>query len=99
MMNRRKFFALLPAAPIAVATWPSESKAAPEESPRSGEYSLVLSGTEAPDPTELKKHNGSGVYQFITGPKEVSQVSMSVGRDGNLWLKGKDGEWKRVVTE
>jgi hypothetical protein len=26
-------------------------------------------------------------------------VSMSVGRDGNLWVKSKDGDWKRVVTE
>jgi len=27
------------------------------------------------------------------------QVSMAVGDDGNLWVKSKDGQWKRVVTE
>ncbi len=26
-------------------------------------------------------------------------VSMSVGQDGNLWVKSKGGDWKRVVTE
>jgi hypothetical protein len=26
-------------------------------------------------------------------------LSMAVGKDGNLWLKSKGGEWKRVVTE
>ena len=26
-------------------------------------------------------------------------ISMSVGRDGNLWLKSTGGDWKRVVTE
>jgi len=27
------------------------------------------------------------------------QVSMAVGDDGNLWLKPKDGQWRKVVTE
>ena len=26
-------------------------------------------------------------------------VSLAVGDDGNLWLKSKNGQWKRVVTE
>ena len=30
---------------------------------------------------------------------EHKQVAMSVGQDGNLWLKTENGIWKRVVTE
>lgn len=26
-------------------------------------------------------------------------LNMSVGKDGNLWLKPDGGDWKRVVTE
>ncbi len=93
-MNRRKFFALLPAAPVALAIWPSESKAAPEGTPRPGELSLILNSTETPVSTNYK-----GTNIFVSDHKEIAQVSMAVGRDGNLWLKGKDNEWKRVVTE
>ncbi len=92
-MNRRKFFALLPAAPVAVALWPSESKAAPEDTPRPGELSLILNSTKEPVSLNYKDKI------FVSGLEDVSQVSMAVGRDGNLWLKGKDNEWKRVVTE
>lgn len=26
-------------------------------------------------------------------------IKLSVGRDGNLWIKPRDEDWKRVVTE
>lgn len=26
-------------------------------------------------------------------------ISMSVGKDGNLWLRTAEGDWKKVVTE
>jgi hypothetical protein len=32
-------------------------------------------------------------------PDDTTHVTMAVGRDGNLWLKSADGDWKRVVTE
>lgn len=31
--------------------------------------------------------------------EEYKRVSMAVGRDGNLWMKTEDGNWKRIVTE
>ena len=36
---------------------------------------------------------------FNTKIDPTKAVSIAVGDDGNLWLKRKDGEWKRVVTE
>lgn len=44
-MNRRKFFALLPAAPVAMATWPAEA-APKEDAPHVNEQSLVLCGSK-----------------------------------------------------
>lgn len=37
-----------------------------------------------------------GTIQLRTGH---GHVDMSIGRDGNLWLKTAKGQWKRVVTE
>lgn len=31
--------------------------------------------------------------------EEYKTVKMSVGQDGNLWMKTEDGPWKRIVTE
>lgn len=31
--------------------------------------------------------------------EEYKRVQMSVGRDGNLWLKTEGCDWKRIVTE
>jgi hypothetical protein len=31
--------------------------------------------------------------------EEYKQISMSVGQDGNLWVKTEAGIWKRIVTE
>lgn len=28
-----------------------------------------------------------------------NQVHISVGKDGNLWIKNGDGVWKRIITE
>lgn len=41
----------------------------------------------------------SGDRQLLTLNLNNKYLHMSVGRDGNLWLKSADGDWKRVVTE
>lgn len=28
-----------------------------------------------------------------------NKVDLSVGKDGNLWLRTSDNDWKRIVTE
>ena len=93
-MNRRKFFAPLPAAPVAVATWPVE--ASPKEgAPHSREQTLVINGTK----DLIEKNTKSDIQICFRQSDFNKQVSMAVGEDGHLWLKAKDGEWKRVVTE
>ena len=37
--------------------------------------------------------------QLLTLNLNNKNLHMSVGRDGNLWLKTATGDWKRVVTE
>ena len=93
-MNRRKFFALLPAAPVAIATWPTESKA--EDAPHNNEQSLVLCGSK----DQLLEKHVMGITPMLHRQNDPSRtVSMAVGQDGNLWIKPKDGEWKQVVTQ
>lgn len=95
-MNRRKFFAMLPAAPVAIATWPTEAKAAPEDAPRAGETMITIQGTKPPKP--INTPYSISIMPFAD-PDPNKQVSMAVGNDGNLWLKKANGDWKRVVTE
>lgn len=51
--------------------------------------------------TKLKyqKPTNSEYCLFTEQYEEYKQVSMAVGRDGNLWLKTEGDNWKRVVTE
>jgi hypothetical protein len=92
-MNRRKFFALLPAAPVALATWPTETKAATEDAPRDGEIHLAL---HSHNPSKIEQQKNIMIYNR---PEIKDQVSMAVGQDGNLWLRTNSGEWKKVMTE
>lgn len=94
-MNRRKFFALLPAAPVAIATWPAESKA--EGAPHENSVMLTLNGTMKPSGECMHLHNKIGFITPQTDPDK--KVSMAVGDDGSLWIKNTNQEWKRVVTQ
>ena len=89
-MNRRNFFAFLPIAPVALIAEGARA-ATVDEAPSEPVVSLML--------TAQKKRNQSSQVLFMSEPDLTRQVSMSVGQDGNLWLKPKGGEWKRVVTE
>lgn len=95
MMNRRKFFSLLPAAPVAIVSWPADA-APKEDAPHVNEHTFVLCGSKE----ELVEKHVMGItpIQFRQNDP-MKQVSMAVGQDGHLWIKPKDGVWKRVVTE
>ena len=41
----------------------------------------------------------AGDRQLLTLNLNEKYLHMSVGKDGNLWLKTEKGDWKRVVTE
>lgn len=92
-MNRRKFFAFLPVAPIAFVV--DGAKASQNEGPWDGQQTLRLSGQKEPKPFELNGNTllGGGIMD------PDKHVSMAVGRDGKLWLKSNNDTWKRIVTE
>lgn len=92
-MNRRKFFAFLPIAPAALMI--EGARASSSEGPWDGQPTLSLSGQKKPEPFEHKNQIVLG--HGIADPNK--RVDMAVGRDGNLWLRSKDQEWKRIVTE
>ena len=103
-MNRRNFFAFLPLAPF-VAASSIEAQAKPDiskDAPSNYYAALTLQGKKKSDGTIMHlSADGSTGLGFINmdQPDPNKQVSMAVGEDGNLWLKRKDSEWKRVVTE
>ena len=96
-MNRRDLFGFLPIAPVLVAAAVvSESQV--EEKPEDGSNQLRIMGMKKNPITN--RNNDSVLYigQNLV-PDDTAHVTMSVGRDGNLWLKTATGDWKRVVTE
>ena len=92
-MNRRNFFAFLPIAPVALMIDGARA-AAKDQQPLDGDLTLTIQGSKRymnRDPNSL----GYGLP--VADPHK--KVSMSIGQDGNLWLKPMNGEWKKVVTE
>jgi hypothetical protein len=110
MMNRRGLFAAFALAPIMAVE--AFAKPKPEGEPDPSQVSLVLHGNKT-KPASSKvwaeaKPNSFNQNLLLcqryypnswpeTDPNK--QVSLSVGEDGNLWLKTAHGQWKRVVTE
>lgn len=96
-MNRRGLFAAFALSPFIAVN--AIAKPKPEGEPHSAQTSLVLMGITKPT---TRVARSSGVYLTMDGLSNTDpdkQVSMAVGEDGNLWLRSKGGEWKRVVTE
>lgn len=98
-MNRRNFFAFLPIAPVALI---SEGAKAEEKldisagAPIPGATRITFSGNKKkdfkPSPTSIGGLN-------MNEADYSKEVSLAVGDDGYLWLRRKDCEWKRIVTE
>lgn len=105
-MDRRKFFAFLPLAPM-VAVGVAEAASTPpkpdisEGSPRDDETRISIQGTMRPKTNYQLTSDGRGTIGFFpmnqTDPNR--SVAMAVGEDGQLWIQSKGNKWKRVVTE
>lgn len=94
-MNRRNFFAFLPIAPAALMIDGARADVQKEQ-PRDGEHSITLQGSKPP---RKQDPNSTSIYYHYCENDTSRRVSMSVGEDGNLWLKTVKGQWKKVVTE
>ena len=102
-MERRRFLNLASfgivgaAAPsVAAAAATKRTSVAELDGPILVETLQLQSGTKV---KEVKKSQYGDISFFGDKYEEHKQVSMAVGRDGNLWLKTEDGKWKRIVTE
>ena len=112
-MNRRSLFGLVALSPIMAVEAFAKEKPTGEPIPEATR--IIIQGTKKkqikpPSPSQVLMSDGKGGMKWGPSPYSVSglsmgetdatkQVSMAVGEDGNLWLKSKDGDWKRVVTE
>ncbi len=97
-MNRRKLFSFLPLAPVLVAAAVVTESQAEEKPAESNRNQLRLMGMKK---NKQPYYNDKAIMYLGDNyvPDDTTHVSMAVGRDGNLWLKSADGDWKRVVTE
>jgi hypothetical protein len=99
-MNRRGLFAAFALSPFIAVN--AIAKPKPEGEPHDQQTSLTLAATKKETKKIAIADGNSGNFLTINGwatNDPSKQVSMAVGEDGNLWLKSKGGEWKRVVTE
>jgi len=97
-MNRRSLFGALALSPLmAVAAFAKEEKL--EGAPLNNSVNLTLLGVKKPDGEMMRLSNGPIMFNTMPQYDLDKQVSMAVGDDGDLWLKRKDGNWRKVVTE
>lgn len=103
-MNRRSFFKFLPVAPVVLAAEGARA-ATVDQAPIGGTSNIVLHAAKWVKPlncsANLTSREDSLTFRSLHVPQydPDKQVSMAVGQDGNLWIKSKNDEWKRVVTE
>ena len=108
-MNRRSLFGMIALAPVMAVE--SFAKEKPTGEPIPEATQIIITGTkkkEVRGSSPVLMSDGRG-GSYWGKPNTLSfsmsmhdpdkQVSMAVGDDGNLWLKRKDGEWKRVMVE
>lgn len=90
-MNRRGFLSVLTMGAVAAPAAAMGVKASsdPSDAPI-GDMTLSIN-------SGVKK---SDSYVFLQDQyEEYKKVDMAVGKDGNLWIKTENGQWKRLVTE
>ena len=100
-MDRRAFFSFLPLAPVLAAAAVVTESQAGEKPADNNANTLRLMGMKKR--TNQPYDNRKAMMFLGETPRyivdENTHVTMAVGRDGNLWLKSAEGDWKRVVTE
>lgn len=94
MINRRKLFGFIAAAP---ATAASAVVATANEDLEPDSNILTLQRSEIVNQTP---HMGEDGQHYFTGSFKQSgpKLHISVGKDGHMWLKINE-KWKRVVSE
>ena len=98
-MNRRKFFAFLPIAPLALVAEGARAVTA-DGAPIPEACQIVLQGNKKAKPVHYHSEvDGSISFTMPATSDPTKAVSMAVGDDGNLWLKRRDGDWRRVAVE
>lgn len=98
-MDRRSFFGFLPIAPVIVGAAVISESQANEKPADNNANTLRLMGMKKNN----QPYNNPNAIMYLGNPScvvdDTTHVTMAVGRDGNLWLKSAEGDWKRVVTE
>lgn len=91
-MNRRSFFKFLPIAPVALVAEGAKAVGI-DDQPTNNDINVSLIGSKP------NKTSSTSIFGNMPIADPSRAVSMGVGRDGNLWIKSKGGEWAKVLTE
>lgn len=99
-MNRRKFlsFATLGAVSVPVLAVSSEARESSNEADAPVDENVLSIRAGVKEREKVNTGNVGDIQFFQDKYTEHKKVNISVGRDGNLWVKTQDGAWKRVVT-
>lgn len=98
MINKRDFFKFLAVAPIA-APMTAVAMAREGDEPEAHEVNITLHGLSPPRKVDTNYPHIGGMSFNLMQEDPNRRVTMSVGKDGNFWIKTVQGGWKRVVTE
>lgn len=97
-MNRRDFFKFLPVAPIALPMT-AVAMAREGDEPSEGDVNISIHGSRPPRKIETHYPHIGGMNFNLRENDPDRIVTMSVGKDGQFWIKTSKDGWKRVVTE
>jgi len=93
-MNRRSFFKILPAAPVVLVAEGARAVTS-EHAPTDDSFSIKINAS--------KNDRPRGPNTAILGIRTVDptrSATLSVGADGNMWLKNSsDDTWRKIMVE
>lgn len=95
-MNRRSFFKFLPAAPVVLVAEGAKAVTS-EHAPTDDSISVKIHHAKK---KELPKGPNTAILGITTRIDPTKSAILSVGSDGNLWLKNSsDDTWRKVMVE
>jgi len=93
-MNRRSFCKFLPAAPVVLMA--EGARAASEYAPTDDSMSIKINASKK----ELPRGPNTAILGVTTQVDPTKSATLSVGSDGNMWLKNSsDDTWRKIMVE
>jgi len=94
-MNRRSFFKILPVAPVVLMAEGAKAVTS-EHAPTDDSCRIMINASKK----ELPRGPNTAILGATTRIDPTRSATLSVGADGNLWLKNSsDDTWRKIMVE